>query len=148
MLTGRIAKAEGAYWVAECEALGAFTHGRSRKDAQAMLADCIETKVSRRGFNVAVMEMTPVGDGELAVFIDADEPALLIAEVLKYQRERRRMTQTEVVARLGYKHQNAYAAYERGEREPSRGKLRELLAVVAPELALQVGPRASGKSSR
>jgi Helix-turn-helix len=148
MLTGRIAKAEGVYWLAECEALGAFTQGRSRKDAYAMLADCIETKVSRKGFKVTVTETAQLGEHDFAVFVDADEPALLIAEVLKYQRERQRMTQHEVVARLGYKHQNAYAAYERGEREPSLGKLRELLAVVAPDLALQVGPRTSDNSNR
>lgn len=145
MLRGRISKAEGEYWLAECEAVGAVTQGRSRRDAQAMLADCIETKVSRHGFKVTVVETTQLGGHEFAVSIDADEPALLFAEVLKYQRERHRMTQNQVVARLGYKNTNAYAAYERGEREPSLGKLRELLAVVAPELSLQIAPR---KASR
>ncbi len=142
MLTGRIVKAEGVWWLAECEILGAVTQGRSRKDASAMLADCIETKVSRKGFKVIVTETTALGDDEYAVFIDAEEPGLLVAEVLKHQRESHNLTQNEVVSRLGFKNQNAYAAYERGEREPSLSKLRELLAVVAPDLVLSVGLRA------
>ncbi len=143
MLTGRIAKAEGVWWLAECTALGAYTQGRSRKAAAEMLADCIETKINRKGYKVTVSETGSLGEQEFAVLVDAKEPAHLIAEVLKYQREMHKLTQNEVVSRLGFKNQNAYAAYERGEREPSLSKLRELLAVVAPELVLSVGPRAA-----
>ena len=53
------------------------------------------------------------------------------------------MTLADVARKLGAKSLNAYAAYEHGKREPTLGKFRELLAVVAPELVLTVGPRST-----
>jgi len=141
MLIGKIAKAEGTWWYAECEIVGAFTQGKSRRDALFMLGDCIETKVNRAGFNVRVTEIGPEGDA-IAVFVDSDEPAVLAAEVLKYQREMHHLSLADVAKALGASSRNAYAMYEQGKREPSLSKFRELLAVVAPEMAMVVGPRA------
>jgi DNA-binding XRE family transcriptional regulator len=138
MLVGRIAKAEGTWWYAECDIIGAYTQGRSRKDAALMLADCIEAKIGREGLKVNVADAP--GDESL-VIVDASEPALLAAEVLKYQREAHGLSLADVAKRLGSSSRNAYAAYEQGKREPSIAKYQELLAAVAPELALTVGPR-------
>ncbi len=145
MLIGRIAKERGRWWSAECEIIGAFTQGKSRKDACAMLADCIETKVNRAGFKTTVSELGPEGRDAFSVFIDADEPALLAAEVLKYQRSKHRMSLADVAEQLGASSRNAYASYEQGRTEPSLSKFRQLLAVVAPDLALTVGPRQTAK---
>lgn len=151
MLTGLIAK-ESPLWRAECEIVGAFTQGKSRKDAAVMLAGCIQAKVDRADFKVTVTEIGENDDGSISVFITANEPGLLAAEVLKYQRDRARLTQQQAAERSGGKYQADFAVYERGEREPSLSKFIALLGAVAPELALQIGPRgpavAKKKASR
>ena len=140
MLTGRITK-DGGVWLAECEIIGAFTEGRSRKDALNMLADCIETKIDPARLKVRVTEIGWFGPDAYTVMIDANKPAMLAAEVLGYQREMHGLSLAQVAKRLGASSLNAYAAYEQGKREPSLSKFSELLAVVAPEMALTVGPR-------
>lgn len=86
--------------------------------------------------------MSDVGGdrGERAVLIDSTAPAMLCAAVLRYQRGRSKLSLADVAERLG-KSRNTYATYERGVREPSLSQFRELLAAVAPDLALLVGPR-------
>jgi len=141
MLTGRIQK-EGALWRAECAAVGAFTQGNNRKHAAEMLADCIEAGV-KEGFRVRVVEVRSVPGEKDAyeVSIDSDDLSTLLVEVLKHQRRMHKLTLAEVAKRLGSDNVNAYAAYEQGKREPSVGKFREMLAVVAPELGLTIAPR-------
>lgn len=139
VLIGRIFR-EGPGWAAHCEAIGAFTQGPTRKEATANLAEVVEMKIDRPGFKASVSELA----GE-DVFVDANEPGLLAAEVLKYQREIHNLSLADVAKKLGAKSLNAYAAYEQGTREPSLGKFRELLGAIAPEMALYVGPRTSTK---
>jgi DNA-binding XRE family transcriptional regulator len=140
MLIGRIAKAQGSLWSAEVAAIGAFTQGTSRKDAASMLAEVIELMIDRPGFKVTVTE---VGEdsGAVAVLVDATEPSLLAAQVLKYQREVHGLSLADVARLLGASSRNAYASYEQGRTEPTLGKFRELLMAVAPDMALTVGPR-------
>lgn len=141
MLVGRIAKEEGPFWSAEVEAIGAFTQGRSRSEAFEMLADLVETMVERPGFQVTVTAAGRATDGAIHVLVDANEPALLAAQVLKYQREVHGLSLADVARTLGASSRNAYASYEQGRTEPTLSKYRELLHAVAPELALIVEPR-------
>lgn len=144
MIIGQIAKQEAPYWSADCEVVGAFTQGISRKDAAAMLAEVIELMVNRKGFKVTVKETDQVAPNVYNVIVEANEPGLLAAEVLKYQREKHKLSLSDVAKRLGSSNHNAYAAYEQGRREPSLSKYGELLAAVAPEMALVVRPRGRG----
>ena len=144
MLIGRIAKASRTFWYAECDVVGAYTQGRSRKDALAMLADCIMAKVDRRGFRVTVTEIGRSHAGGYAVIVESSKPSLLAAEVLKYQRERHRMSLADVAKKLSRSERKTYASYEQGHREPTVQKFCELLAIVAPELVVTLGPRAVG----
>ena len=144
MLVGRIAKEEGRWWSAEVAAIGAFTQGRSRKDAAAMLADLIETMVARPGFKVTVRFM---GEGG-GVVVEANEPGRLAAQVLKYQREVHRLSLADVARLLGASSRNAYARYEQGQAVPSLDKLYELLRVVAPDMALVLAERQPTKRAR
>jgi L-fucose isomerase-like protein len=147
MLIGRIAK-EGQWWSAECEIVGAFTQGKTRKEAAANLAEIVEMKVERDGFKVTVTEVGQERDDAYSVFVEATEPALLAAEVLKYQREIHKLSLADVAKALGASSRNAYASYEQGHREPTLSKFGELLKAVAPEMALVVGPRAVGSTKR
>jgi DNA-binding XRE family transcriptional regulator len=144
MLVGRIAKEEGPWWSAEVAAIGAFTQGRSRKDAAAMLADLIETMVDRPGFKVTVSFLGDNG----GVVVEANEPARLAAQVLKYQREVHRLSLADVAKLLGATSRNAYARYEQGQVVPSIDKLYELLRVVAPEMALVLAERKPTKRAK
>jgi hypothetical protein len=146
MIIGRVAKQEGPFWSAEAELLGAFTHGESRKEAFEVLAELIESMVDRPGFKVTIGAYPAGGEG--AVLVSSTEPGLLAAQVLKYQREVHQLTLAEVAKRLGAASLTSYAAYEQGKREPSLGKMSELLAVVAPELALTIGPRTTAAAVR
>ena len=137
MLVGRIVKEERTWWSAEVATIGAFTQGRSRKDAAVMLADLIETMVERPGFKVKVSFL---GDQGL-VLVEANEPGRLAAQVLKYQREVHRLSLADVSKLLGATSRNAYARYEQGRAVPSLDKLYELLRVIAPDMALVLTER-------
>ena len=145
MLTGRIVKGGPPCWCAECEIIGAYTDGTSRKDALMMLADCIETKIDHAGLKVTVTEIGESALGGYDVLVDSSEPAVLAAEVLRHQRQKNRLSLADVAKKLGSSSRNAYASYEQGAREPSLSKFRELLAAVAPDMVLSVGPRTSAK---
>ncbi len=145
MLIGRIAKEEGG-WIAECEAAGAFTQGKSREDARFMLANCIETLIDAENFDVTVTELGAEPDGSIAVLVKANRLAPLAARVLKYQRELSRLTQIEAAKRAAAPEQESvqqgdFAIYERGERVPSLEKYARLLAAVAPDFELVVVDR-------
>jgi len=149
MLIGRVAKEEGRFWSAHAELVGAFTHGESRREAFDVLAELIESMVDRPGFKVTIRDHAVAGDG--AVVIEANEPALLAALVLKHQREVRGLTLAQVAVKLGASSRNAYARYEQGASVPTIDKLYELLAVVAPDVALvfeQREPERRGRRKR
>ena len=135
MITARIFR-EGPGWSAHCDAVGVYTQGPTRAEAVANLGEAIELQANRRGMRIRVSDL----HGE-SLFVSANEPRLLAAEVLKHQRELHGLSLSDVARRLGVSSVNAYAAYEQGKREPSLGKYHELLEAIAPELALTIAPR-------
>lgn len=141
LLVGRIFK-EGKWWVADLPVIGVATQGKTRKEAEEMLADAVQEVVHRPGFTVQVARY---GTGD-EVSIAASDPAALAAYVLRYQREVNELSLADVAVRLGASSRNSYASYEQGRTEPTIGKLEQLLAAVAPGLAIIVGPR-SGQSN-
>lgn len=144
MITGRIEKAEGGLWRAECPLVGAYTQGKSRKDASVMLADCVESLIGEGAPRIAVTEIESAKSKTEAytVSVDAEDVTLLLAEVLKHQRRVHKLTVADVAKRLGASSLNAYSAYEQGKREPSVSKYRQLLAAIAPEVTLVItGPK-------
>lgn len=142
MLIGRIVK-DGRDWIAECDAVGAITQGKSREDARFMLANCIETLIGADNFDVTVDELETAADGSLTVIVRASRLGPLAARVLKHQREQLDITQEEAAkrARGDKATQGDWAIYERGERVPSIEKYAELLAAVAPDYELVVVER-------
>lgn len=150
MITGQIQKADGGLWRAECPLVGAYTQGKSRKDALVMLADCVEALIGEGSPTVTVTEVAPVkGKAEAyLVSVDAEDVTLLLAEVLKHQRRIHKLTVADVAKRLGATSLNSYSAYEQGKREPSVGKYRQLLAAIAPEVMLSIGVRKTMKGAR
>jgi DNA-binding XRE family transcriptional regulator len=107
----------------------------------ANLAEVVELRVDRAGFEATVSELEKQGRNAFAVIVESSDPAWLAAAVLKYQRARNGMSLADVAKSLGAASRNAYASYEQGTREPTLGKFRELLGAVAPEMTLILGPR-------
>ncbi|HEY1555272.1 MAG TPA: helix-turn-helix transcriptional regulator [Kofleriaceae bacterium] len=150
MLNGRIEKQEGPFWSAEVAVIGAYTQGNSRKDAAAMLADLVEMKVDHQGFKATVIESGPLASNgtAFAVIVTGSDPALLAAQVLRYQREVNRLSLADVAKALGASSRNAYAVYEQGRSEPSVSKYLELLHAVAPDMAMVVEPSDAARFRR
>jgi hypothetical protein len=140
MLTGVLTRVPDG-WVSACDPIGAFGEGATREEAAEMLANCVFAIVGRDDLEVTVTETGPIDENTIGVFIDSNLPGVLAAYLLMVQRDLAGLSLADVAERLGAASGNAYAAYEKGEREPSISKLRELLAAVNPDLVLAVSPR-------
>jgi len=123
-LEGRVWKS-GRQWLIEVPMLDLVTQGRSRKDALSQLADAIESLVDQPGFSVAVFH--PGGD---RIEVAASSSTILVALLLRRQREAQGLSLAEVSKRLGQTSRNAYARYEQGKAVPTLDKLQRLLSVV------------------
>lgn len=118
---------DGKFWLVEISAFDALTQGRTKREALVMAGDLIETMAGARGFRVTVY---PTG-GE-TFEIGANRVSVLLALLLRRQREREGLTLAEAAARLGQRSKNAYARYEQGKTMPTVEKLEQLLKAIAP----------------
>ena len=123
---GRIRK-DAKFWLAEIPAFDALTQGRTKREAFAMAGDLIETMANARGFRVTVY---PTGAETFE--IGANRVGVLLALLLRRQRERQGLTLAEAAERLGQRSKNAYARYEQGRTMPTVEKLEQLLKAIAP----------------
>ena len=124
---GRITK-DGKYWLVEIPAFDAFTQGRTKREAFAMAEDLVETMAGAKGFRATVY---PTGAG--AFEIGANRIGVLLALLLRRQRESRGLTLAEAAQKMGQRSKNAYARYEQGKTMPTVEKLEQLLRAIAPD---------------
>jgi predicted transcriptional regulator len=120
-------KKDGKFWLVEIPAFDAVTQGRTKREAFEMAEDLIETMAGVRGFRATVY---PTG-GE-TFEIGANRVGVLLALLLRRQRERQGLTLAEAAERLGQRSRNAYARYEQGRAMPTVEKLEQLLKAIAP----------------
>ena len=124
---GRVAKT-GKWWAIEVPDLGAFSQGKTKKEAYAMIRDAIEAMIDKPGFSVEVHR------GKGGYFeVGASEDAALVAFFLKQQRGLSGKTLEQVVLNLGQTSVTAYARYEQGASVPTIVKLTELLRALEPD---------------
>lgn len=121
-------KKDGKFWLVEIPAFNAVTQGRTKREAFGMAEDLIETMAGVRGFRATVY---PTG-GE-TFEIGANRVGVLLALLLRRQRERQGLTLAEAAERLGQRSRNAYARYEQGRAMPTVEKLEQLLKAIAPD---------------
>jgi hypothetical protein len=145
MIAGRIWK-DGSWWLAESEIADVITQGKTRTEAAAMLADAIESLVDRSSFRVTVRDAPSAGDG--GVTIEANDPAALVALVLRRQRQVSGLSLADVAEKLGQTSKTAYARYEQGDAMPSMEKFEELLRAVSPTATVIIGTQAPPAKSR
>jgi hypothetical protein len=93
-----------------------------------MAKDLIETMADTRGFRVTVHPA-----GKEAFEIEANRVGVLLALLLRRQRERQGLTLSEIARRLNHGSRNAYAWYEWGRAVPGVEKLEQLLKAIAPD---------------
>lgn len=123
---GRVRK-DGRFWLAEIPAFDALTQGRTKRDALDMAADLLETMADSRGFRV-----TAHSTGRETFEVGANRVGVLLALLLRRQRERQGLSLAEAAERLGQRSKNAYARYEQGKAMPTVEKLEQLLNAIAP----------------
>lgn len=124
---GRIKK-DGKFWLVEIPAFDAMTQGRTKREAFEMAKDLIETMAGVKGFRATVY---PTGGATFE--IGANRVGVLLALLLRRQRERHGLTLQEAAERLGQRSRNAYARYEQGRAMPTVEKLEQLLKAIAPD---------------
>ena len=127
---GRVTK-DGKHWRVEIPAFDAMMQGRTKEEAYGMAQDLIEMMAYTRGFRVTVY---PRGNEEFE--IGANRTGVLVALLLRRQRERHGLSLAQAARRLGQRSRNAYARYERGEAIPTVEKLDRLLDAIAPHQAI------------
>jgi ribosome-binding protein aMBF1 (putative translation factor) len=93
-----------------------------------MLEDLVETMVDSPVFEAKVYSQS---DDRLE--LGSNNIKLLVALLLRRQREKRGITLAEAARRLDQKSRNAYARYEQGRAVPTVEKLEELLKAIAPD---------------
>lgn len=124
---------DGKWWLAEVPVFAAMTQGRTRKEALEMIADWFLTVVDRKGFAV---EVHPTGKDDFEV--SSKDSRVMIALLLKRQRQHSGLSLAQVAERLGARSRNAYARYEQGVSVPTVDKLDELLHAIAPDREIVV----------
>jgi len=124
---------DGKWWLAEVPLFAAMTQGRTRKEAFEMIADWFLTVVDRKGFTVQVH---PTGKDDFE--LSSKDSRVMIALLLKRQRQHSGLSLAQVAERLGAKSRNAYARYEQGVSVPTVDKLDALLRAIAPDREIVV----------
>ncbi|MCC7142268.1 MAG: helix-turn-helix transcriptional regulator [Candidatus Eisenbacteria bacterium] len=118
----------GRHWAVEVPILDVVTQGRTKREALEMIADAVESLVSRSGFKLDVFP----GSGE-RFEVGSEDQAALTAFLLRRARQRAGLSLAQVAERLGATSINAYARYEQGRSIPTVQKLSELFAAVLPD---------------
>ena len=125
-LKGRIWR-EGKLWLVEVPILDALTQGRTEPEALRMMVDLVETMADQERFRATVSR----GPGD-ALEVGSNSPAVLVAVLLRRQREKHGLSLADVARKLGARSKTAYARYEQGSSVPTVSKFFELLTAVVP----------------
>ncbi len=128
LLEGRVWK-EKKFYLIEVEALDLLTQGRTKKEAYEMIKDATESLVNKKGFLIEIHRHK-----KNEFYLEANHPGLLMALLLKRQREKHRLTLRDLQKRLNFKSPNAYAQYELGKHFPTLGKFQQFIGAMDPNL--------------
>lgn len=115
----------GKHWIAEIPVLDAMTQGHSKLEAEEMLISLLCEMIETKGFKSHLIHE----HGKWYVTETSHDPEVYRL-ILKRQRAKSGLTIRDVAALLHCKSANAYAAYERGDREPGLSMVFLLLDAV------------------
>ena len=120
----------GAFWLGEVPALDIMTQGRTKKEAIEMVIDAVETLVDDKYFYAEVKKSNIPN----LYILQSNNQDLLIALLLRRQRQKHGLTLKEMAKRLGSSSVNSFARYEQGKASPTMKKLEQLMTAINPEL--------------
>jgi len=135
MVIGRIFRECGG-WSAHCDDVGVATQGFTRDEARDNLVEAVEMQCDRPGLKVTVIDL----EGE-DVYVSANLPHMLAAEVLRHHRQMQGISLAEFAAKLGGENGAAYEDYEEGRREPPMSTYLEILRTIKPNMTVVVSER-------
>lgn len=121
-------KKDANFYLAEAPDFDILTQGKNKSDALEMLKSSVEILVSSKDFNAIIKENSQ------KYYLSANNYNVLIALLLKRQRQKHGITLKEIAHRLGSNSANAFARYEQGKAKPSIQKLNQLISAINPKL--------------
>lgn len=128
-IVGKVWKSEqDKFWLAEIPSLDLMVQAKRKKEVPEMIKDAVELLADDSTFSA---KATMVDD---FVFLDANDTKILIALILKRQRQKKHLNLEEVASHLQARSINEYAQYEQGRHLPSFEKFEQLLKAIDPEL--------------
>lgn len=136
-LEGRVWK-DGKLWLVEVPLLDLMTQGHSKREALEMVVDAVGSLVAKDGFKAEVVHV----QGE-RMYLGANNTSLLVALLLRRQREAKGLSLADVAERMGQSSRNSFARYETGKTSPTIDKLEELLAAINPGSDFVLGGHAA-----
>lgn len=130
-LEGKIWK-DGKFWLVEVPALDIMTQGTSRKNALYMIVDAIEGLIDCYFPEEKIKVIVQDYKNEI-IGISSSNNSIILAFLLRRQRQVSKSTVREVSERLGSNSPNAYAKYEKGKTRISLDQYEKLLFAVNPK---------------
>ncbi|MFH0838183.1 MAG: helix-turn-helix transcriptional regulator [Patescibacteria group bacterium] len=122
---------DGPYYLAEIKEIDAMTQGRTKKEAELMVKDLLETMFLAY-FDEKIKVKTATD--QLGDLILIAEDRLAIPLILRCLRTASQKTIEEVSHACGFKSKNAYAQYEQGRRMPGIEQFSKLLEILGAQL--------------
>lgn len=139
ILEGKVWK-DGTLWPIECPAIGAFTQGRSKKDAFAMMTDWIWTMLDDDSVQV---EFDDLKDGSFKMTVG--DPQKVYALMIHHARNSQRVTLKELADRLQLKSRGNAKHYETGKHALSVTKFHEVMRALGFAVQVSVKKLPEGK---
>ena len=122
---------DGYRWQAKMPTLDLSADGFSKAEALAALRNRVEAEIRFPDLRVYTF---PTAGGRFE--LEMDDAAHALGLMLRRQRKRHRLTQADVVRRIGQTSKNAVARYEQGRSTLTVDKLLDLLFAIAPDRQL------------
>lgn len=126
IFTGTIKK-HGKFWIVEVPAFEAMTQGRTKAEAYTMIHDWFVSMLQ----DESMVKTMPLDIDRVAIQLSPTKE--VFALLLQRQRQKSGLSIRDVAKLLGFKSPNAYAAYEKGRREPSISLAAKLLSAVSKQ---------------
>ena len=121
------------FWVVDIPSLDLSTQGESRAEAFEMAADAVHCLTDDPEFKVTVSEDS-LGEG---FYVEANNSSRLLGLVLQRNRLKLGLTYEETRELINAKSRSEFQTYEKGDTDPTLGKLERLLGSLGYDLILR-----------
>ena len=135
MFRGKVCK-EGKFWTIEVPDLDLMTQGHTKAEAYEMLDDLLKTAIDRNNLKLDIARYR--NDTFLLRGRDEQTEADLIALLLKRQRAKSGLSQSDMAKLLKAKSDNAYARYEQGKSVPGPLTMMKIFRAMGLDLEMRL----------